>query len=166
MVERERLLQMFIKVRCGTLQVAAWMALWAQQNTGHVQTCFCLYFMAGKMWLRPVSAALGQGGVTATQSGFVSGRGFSSAESPVQILAKTQESPAWSGTYCSAAYLQEPANIRTLWLRPFYLLPLSFAPYNSHHSSFLLYVHVTCLFPPPALFLNDYFHLWYHLPWF
>lgn len=103
----ERLLQMFIKVRCGTLQVAVWMELWALRNSSHVQTCFCLYFEAGKriMWSRPVSAAVGQGGVTATQSGFVSGRGFS--ESPVQIPAKTQESPAWSRTYWSAAYLDE-----------------------------------------------------------
>lgn len=78
---------------------------------------------------------------------------FLSAESPVPILAKTQKSPAWSRTNCSAVYVQEPANNRTLVLRPFYLLALPFAPCNSHHSSFLLTLHLSN-FPPSCSFLK------------
>lgn len=132
MVERERLLQMFIKVRCGKLQVAAWMALWWLQNTGHVQTCFCLYFMAGKMWLRPVSASVGQGGVTATQSGFVSGRGFSSAESPVQIRAKTH----------GAAHIALLLTCKSqLILEHYHWDPFTFCLFHSHPT-----IHTTLLF--------------------
>lgn len=152
--KRERLLQMFIKVICGTLQVAVWMELWALPNNtenlflfifrGWGQNCGHVQF--GPPWVRAVwqqhRVALSEAEVVHWPS--------------LPSKSRLRRRDLHPGVKHFAVSLQQPANIRLL-LVPFYLLPLSFARDTSHHFPSLL----------PSLPFFSLLCFWKcHLPWF